>query len=107
MRVFEILKATDSAEQRIIKTIRFDARFMRRVEGRSRAEAEYWSIRTLLDSLRAQQCGDDGARIVMKVVEERYPQHLQNILRYAAWRGSQDQAVEGVIASSQTKRMRP
>jgi len=107
MKVFELLKATDSAEQRIIKTIRFDARVMRRVEGRSRAEAEYWSIRTLLDSVRAQERGEDGARIVMKIVEKRYPQHLQNILRYAAWRGSQDQALEGVIARSQTKRMWP
>src|SRR5260370_31173809 len=97
MRVFEILKATDSTEQRMIKTIRFDARVIQRAEGRSRAEAEYWSIRTLLDSLRAQERREDVARIVMKIVEKRYPQHLQTILSYSAWSGHPTRNWKGAL----------
>ena len=103
MRLFEILKATDSVEQRVIKTIRFNARIIQKMEGKSHFEAVYWSIRTLLDSLRTQERGECSRKIVIWIVEKRYPQHLQNVLRYSAWINSHDEASGTLAADVETK----
>jgi hypothetical protein len=84
LRLTNILHAEDSIERRLYKIIRFNARIIRKVEGKSRDDAVYWAIRTLLDSLRTQG-SPDGRRIVTGIVEKCYPQHLKNILRYSEW----------------------
>ena len=102
MRLIKILEAEDSVEQRLLKTIRFNARIIHKMEGKSYLETVHWSIRTLLDSLRTQVRGEDDRKIVIEIVRKRYPQHLQNILRYSAWISSHDEAK---TAGVETKRV--
>src|SRR5205823_9020079 len=68
IRLIKILEAEDSVEQRLLKTIRFNARIIQKMEGKSYLEAVYWSIRTLLDSLRTQVRGEDDRKIVIEIV---------------------------------------
>jgi hypothetical protein len=85
--VISIFDAEDSIERRLLKAIRFNARIIRATEGKSSADAVYWAIRMLLDTLREQRA-TESCRIVMEIVKTRYPDHLQNVLRYSAWTGS-------------------
>jgi hypothetical protein len=103
MRLFDILEATDSIEQRVIKTIRFNARIIQQAEGVNRAEAVYVSIRTMLDSFRAQEHGDVRCKALMKIVERRYPRQLPDVLRYSAWISSHDGANNAPIARIESK----
>ena len=88
--MINILDAQDSIEKRLIKTIRFNARVIQTTEARNSADAVYWAIRRLLDSLRKQHA-TDGCRTLMQMVKTRYPEHLQNLLRYSLWTGSPDE----------------
>ena len=84
MWLFRITEAEDTLKQRLVQTIFFNSIIIQMTEGRSFSEAEYLSICTLLDSLRAQVGDADAVKIVMPIVETEYPWHLEKVIEYSA-----------------------
>ncbi len=84
VRFLSIVNAKDTIERRLNRTILFNAGIIRRSEGRSRSEAEYLSICTLLDSLRTQPDGENVRERLVTIVERAYPRHLWDVLDYCA-----------------------
>jgi hypothetical protein len=87
MRLFDILRANDNVRRRLVQTILLNAYIIQKTESKSPREAEYLSICTLLDSLRAQTGGANARAILIMIVERAYPQHLRDVLEFSDWLG--------------------
>jgi hypothetical protein len=85
MGLFDFLRANDNVRRRLVKTILLNAYIIQKTEFKSRREAEYLSICTLLDSLRTQPGGENARDILMTIVERAYPQHLRDVLEFSSW----------------------
>ena len=85
MRLFDIIRANDNVRQRLVQTILLNAYIIQKTESKSRREAEYLSICTLLDSLRTQTGGENAHDILILIVERAYPQHLRDVLEFSDW----------------------
>ena len=85
MRLFDILRANDNIRRRLVQTILLNAYIIQKTEFKSRREAEYLSICTLLDSLRTQTGGANARAILIMIVERAYPQHLRDVLEFSDW----------------------
>jgi hypothetical protein len=85
MRLFDIIRANDNLRRRLVQTILLNAYIIQKTEFKSRREAEYLSICTLLDSLRTQTGGENARAILITIVERAYPQHLRDVLEFSDW----------------------
>ena len=85
MRLFDIIRANDNVRRRLVQTILLNAYIIQKTEFKSRREAEYLSICTLLDSLRTQTDGENARAILIMIVERAYPQHLRDVLEFSDW----------------------
>ena len=89
MRLFDILRANDDVRRRLVQTILLNAYIIQKTESKSRQEAEYLAICTLLDSLRTQKGGENARNILMAIVKKAYPQHLRDVLEFSGWRSGE------------------
>lgn len=62
------------------------AEVIERDEGRSRQDAVFLAIVTLLDDLKVKPNGQDGARLTVDLVRTEYPDHFNDVLMYLGWR---------------------
>ena len=85
MRLFDIIRANDDVQRRLVQTLLLNAYFIQETEFKSRREAEYLSICSLLDSLRTQTGGEKARDTLMMIVERAYPQHLRDVLEFSGW----------------------
>jgi hypothetical protein len=85
MRLFDIIKANDDVQRRLVQTILLNAHIIQKAESKSLREAEYLSICSLLASLRTQTGGENARDILMMIVERAYPQHLRDVLEFSGW----------------------
>ncbi len=85
MKLFDIIRANDNVRRRLVQTILLNAYILQKTEFKSRREAEYLSICTLLDSLRTQTGGKNARDILIMIVKRAYPQHLRDVLEFSDW----------------------
>jgi hypothetical protein len=85
MGLFNILKPKKSGRQLLLDGISHNADVIERTEGKSRKDAEYLAICTLIDDLSKRPNGRQGYLEVMEILKTRYPEHLNDVITYVGW----------------------
>jgi hypothetical protein len=87
MKIFGFGKT--KSQKQLADMIAHNADIIQRTEGKSRKDAEYLSICTLLDDLSQRSNGSTGWRETMALVQADYPQHLNDVMTYVGWSSGQ------------------
>jgi hypothetical protein len=85
MSFFDFLKPKDDSRKMLTDLLSHNADVIQKTEGKPRGEAEYLASCMIIDDLMKRENGRVGYQQMMEILQNDYPQHLNDVITYVGW----------------------